>query len=107
MKTLTVLTLTLAATLALSGCKKDKNADQNAPAAGGQLLPRSVSDDMLPYDTVRSQAQLANPDADKSASKPSAGASQSADESPDGADEAALPSPQAAPQANDATPAAE
>lgn len=49
------------ATLALAACKKSE--EQPKAAAGGELLPRSASDDMLPYDTVRSQASLSDPDA--------------------------------------------
>ncbi|MFC0205652.1 hypothetical protein [Novosphingobium soli] len=49
------------ATLALAACKNSD--DQPKAAAGGELLPRSVGDDMLPYDTVRSQASLSDPDA--------------------------------------------
>lgn len=48
------------AVLALAGCKKSE--EQPKAAAGGELLPRSASDDMLPYDTVRSQASLDAPD---------------------------------------------
>lgn len=48
-------------TLGLSACKKAD--DQPKAAAGGDLLPRSVGDDMLPYDTVQSQASLSAPDA--------------------------------------------
>lgn len=55
------LSLTFATALALGGCGKEA-ADPNAQA-GGEILPRSVSDDMPPYDTVRSQPPLANPDA--------------------------------------------
>jgi hypothetical protein len=51
----------IAAVLALAAC--DKAPQQAKTAAGGELLPRSTSDDMLPYDTVRSQASLAAPDA--------------------------------------------
>ncbi|MEE4453811.1 hypothetical protein [Novosphingobium resinovorum] len=50
------------ALLALGGCKK-KAEDQAKTAAGGELLPRSVGDDMLPYDTVKSQASLVDPNA--------------------------------------------
>lgn len=61
MKTLhRLLLLGTAAALPLSACKK---ADETPKAAaGGQLLERSVTDDMLPYDTVRSQASLEAPD---------------------------------------------
>ncbi|MGE4304308.1 MAG: hypothetical protein AB7E24_09785 [Novosphingobium sp.] len=61
MKAHTALPVAMAAVLALAGCKKDK-APEQADAAGGEILPRSVSDDMPPYDTVRSQAPLANPE---------------------------------------------
>lgn len=43
----------LGAALAMAGCQKQ--ADVKAPAAGGEVLPGSVSDAML--DTDRSQAQ--------------------------------------------------
>lgn len=85
MKSLPALSVTIAAmlalTLALGGCGKKKAPDQ--ASAAGEILPRSVSDDMLPYDTVRSQAQLANPDAGKdrnSTGKPEVDATGSADE---------------------------
>lgn len=57
------------AALALGGCNK-KADDQPRAAAGGELLPRSVSDDMLPYDTVQSQASLSAPDAGLIAPRP-------------------------------------
>jgi len=50
-----------AATLLLAGCNKTAD-DQPKAAAGGELLPRSVGDDMLPYDTVQSQASLSPPE---------------------------------------------
>lgn len=53
------LFLVFATPLALGGCGKQE-ADPNAQA-GGEILPRSVADDMPPYDTVRSQPSLANP----------------------------------------------
>lgn len=59
-KILTALFLVGSAALALGGCKEKPEQKQ---AAGGELLPRSVSDDMPPYDTVRSQPPLANPEA--------------------------------------------
>ncbi|KHK92520.1 hypothetical protein [Novosphingobium malaysiense] len=60
MKAPTVLTFAMAIALALAGCQKDKAPDE-ADAAGGEILPRSVTDDMPPYDTVRSKAPPANP----------------------------------------------
>ncbi|WP_232494372.1 hypothetical protein [Novosphingobium kaempferiae] len=56
-----LLTAVALCALALGGCKKTD--DQPKAAAGGELLPRSVGDDMLPYDTVQSQASLSAPDA--------------------------------------------
>jgi hypothetical protein len=47
------------AVLTLAAC--DRGKPQPKAAAGGELLPRSASDDMLPYDTVRSQASLSPP----------------------------------------------
>ncbi|HKT85175.1 MAG TPA: hypothetical protein VJQ77_03695 [Novosphingobium sp.] len=59
-KILAALYLAGAAALALGGCKEKPAQKQ---AAGGELLPRSVTDDMPPYDTVRSQPPLASPEA--------------------------------------------
>ena len=103
----TALPLAMAAVLALGGCKKDEAPSQTT-AAGGEILPRSVSDDMLPYDTVRSQAPLANPDSGKNsstASKPAAEPQQSAGEgaaAPEPAESADTDAP-----AGEATPGAE
>jgi len=49
------------AVLALAGCNKQEPTNNKA-AAGPALLPRSVSDDMPPYDTVRSQNEHAAPE---------------------------------------------
>ncbi len=46
------------ASVALTGCGRDKAADPKAQAAG-EVLPGSISDAMLPLDTVRSQPPLA------------------------------------------------
>lgn len=67
--------------LALGGCG-DKKDDTAKVAAGGEILPRSVSDEMLPYDTVRSQPPLLAPD---KASGPAGLASESAAGSDEGA----------------------
>jgi hypothetical protein len=100
-----VMAATLALTLALGGCKKDKTPEH--AAAKGEILPRSATDDMLPYDTVRSKAPLANPDAVKGdAGKPTstATATESAGES---AAPAAPATPSPAPAAAEVTPDAE
>lgn len=50
--------LALAGVLALAGCHHGaKNDDQRT--AGGEVLSGSISDAMLPYDTVKSQPPLA------------------------------------------------
>jgi hypothetical protein len=53
-------TIALSALLALSACGGEKAPDP-AASAKGELLPRSVSDDMPPYDTVKSQPPLQSP----------------------------------------------
>lgn len=99
MKALPALSLAIAATLALGGCGKSKAPDH--ATAGGQILPRSVSDDMLPYDTVRSQPELSNPDAGLTSSRPKTEATAGADENADvvTGDEAPAPEPAEAPPA--------
>mgnify|MGYP000334757922 CR=1 FL=1 len=54
MRNLSILLLAVA----LAACNSGKK-DQGAGKAEGQILPASVSDAMLPLDTVRSQAPLA------------------------------------------------
>ncbi|MCJ2188019.1 hypothetical protein [Novosphingobium beihaiensis] len=95
------LVLALAAALPLGGCKKDKKEPAKAAAAaGGEILPRSVTDDMLPYDTVKSQAPLANPDAGKNKGKtsPAATPSESAGADEEEAAAAAPPAAETAPE---------
>lgn len=46
--------------LSLAGCNQGKAPDQ--ATAGGELLPRSTTDEMLPYDTVQSMPSLAPPE---------------------------------------------
>lgn len=48
---------------ALTACgEKDKDPAPGQRAVGGKILERSIGDDMLPYDTVRSQPPLAKPE---------------------------------------------
>lgn len=49
-----LLSLTL-----LAGCGSEQKKDKTAGTAGGEILPGSTSDAMLPLDTVRSQPPLA------------------------------------------------
>lgn len=51
-------TLILAAALTLPGCNKEA-AKPSGGTADGEILPGSISDAMLPLDTVRSQPPLA------------------------------------------------
>ena len=83
----TALYLACAATLALGGCQ-DESPDEKT--AGGELLPRSTTDDMLPYDTVRSEPPLADPEtvATGEAGSPAADASEAAAEAGEAAEEA-------------------
>ncbi|WP_098104201.1 hypothetical protein [Novosphingobium sp. PC22D] len=61
--------LVLGASLALlASCGGDKKASEGGAAAGGQILDRSVTDDMLPYDTVRSRRPLLAPEAGQTGS---------------------------------------
>lgn len=64
--------------LVLTACKGEQTTD--GKTAGGEILPGSTSDAMLPLDTVRSQPPLAP--RTEAASKPGKGkASDSAEES--------------------------
>jgi hypothetical protein len=86
----------LAPLMALAACNDAKSPDDKR-AAGGEVLPGSISDAMLPVDTVRSQPPLAP--------RTDAASAQSADEkSADGkpADDKA-----AAPAAGASAPAAD
>jgi len=98
----TALSIAGAAVSSLGGCKD--NAPAPKEAAGDKLLPRSVTDDMLPYDTVRSQSPLANPEAaasgDTGPRPASAQATDAAEEAQAAAQEAtAAETAQPAPQA--------
>ena len=89
MKALPPLTaLAALAALALAGCN-DKAPTQGS--AGGELLPRSTTDEMLPYDTVQSLPSLAAPDALEGESRPRGQASGKAEENEDVVTDAAPP----------------
>lgn len=78
-------------------------AGDDAGAASGEVLEGTISDSMLPLDTVRSQPPLAQPGA---AARTSASAGEDAEETPEGeATQAAGEDGGAAP-VGDATPAA-
>ncbi|MCB2060743.1 MAG: hypothetical protein R3E09_18460 [Novosphingobium sp.] len=83
--TFTVLS---AAILALAGCG-GKQETERQDTAGGEILARSIGDDMLPYDTVRSQPPLAP----KPTASRSGDAQASDDASTEGDDNAPQPDP--------------
>jgi hypothetical protein len=64
------LALILALPLAATGCNKaaeKKEKDQRT--AAGEILPGSISDAMLPYDTIKSQPPLAPKETGKPGAK--------------------------------------
>ncbi|WP_225010032.1 hypothetical protein [Novosphingobium percolationis] len=87
----------LALGLALGGCGR-KDADKGAKAAGGEVLPGTVSDAMIDLDTSTATPpmQAARPSSAAKADKaPAADASAAADEAAPAAD--AAPAPAAPP----------
>jgi hypothetical protein len=70
-------TLMLGAALALSACHHEGKGEDQRTAAG-QVLSGSISDAMLPYDTVRSQPPLAPAHAAANAATDAASAGSSA-----------------------------
>lgn len=92
------------APLVLAACG-DKSSDDGARAASGEVLEGTISDEMLPVDTVRSQPPLADPAA---AARATASATRTTAAAPalggaaEGEEDAAE-----VPAGGDATPAAE
>jgi hypothetical protein len=95
--------------LLLSACgEKGKDAAQGS--AGGEVLEGSISDAMLPLDTVRSQpplAQQSGAPGGKASGAGNASGGDSASESQAPAPEGGGEAPAAAPEAPAATPGAE
>lgn len=85
----------LALTVLLAACGGAKK-DEGAGTAAGEILPGSVSDAMLPLDTVRSQAPLA-PKAESTGSSDQAEASAAASDAAPAAEAPAAETPAAAP----------
>ena len=48
-------------TVQLAACGEKSGDEANDVSAGGEILKRSVADDMLPYDTIKSHPPLARP----------------------------------------------
>ena len=60
MKTRTIVTaLGLGSALLLAACDAKQQTEDGQADAGGRILDRSITDDMLPYDTVRSRPPAA------------------------------------------------
>lgn len=77
--TRTPITL-LALSLVLTGCGgAAEKKQQGAGKVGGEVLPGSASDAMLPYDTVKSQAPLAPKAKESTAGKREVGSTDQGD----------------------------
>jgi len=87
----------------LGGCHHEDKATGHGTVSG-QILPGSVSDAMLPYDSVKSKAPLAP---EESVRQPGSGTSEKASDNPGGnpGDNAAEAAPAAASAAASAAPA--
>lgn len=97
------LVLPVLGALALAGCNKQEPASDKA-AAGAALQQRSVTDDMPPYDTVRSQNPHMAPEASGPSHAPTSEASGSTGNSDADAAAAAAADVEAAAGAADAAP---
>ena len=101
------LLLTLPAFALLAACGGDSSGDDNR-AASGEVLEGTISDAMLPVDSVRSEPPLEDPEAFAEARSratstaatgvPAEGEGDAAEEEP-AADDAEPPAPPATPQA--------
>lgn len=86
--------------VSLASCGDDGNRQTAKQGAGGNqpILSRSVTDEMLPYDTVQSKPPLAEPEATDAADRPSRSGSAAndgsapADEQPEAAEDGIRPS---------------
>lgn len=67
MRISTTLAISCVLAFGLAGCGDNAEETKHSTAAGGEVLPGSISDDMLPYDTVRSQPPLLKPPKDSDA----------------------------------------
>lgn len=90
-RTFAALSFVCAAPLALMACGDKEAANENL--GNGELLPRSVTDDMLPYDTVRSQGPLVAPTSvseagERAVNAPAAASTEAALKNPEAAIEA-------------------
>lgn len=91
------LTALVALPLALAACGSNEKKAKDQRTATGEILPGSISDSMLPYDTVRSQPPLAPKETGKPGAKASAGPAAAASDA--AAPAADAPAPDEAPAA--------
>lgn len=86
MKTRTIVTaLGLGSALLLAACDGQQKAEEGPVDAGGRILDRSVTDDMLPYDTVRSRPPAAEITAEPGSGGSSGGSASATGAASDGA----------------------
>lgn len=73
MKALTGIALLALGCTCIAGCGEKETTEKATPGAvSGKILERSITDDMLPYDSVTSQPPRANPSGDGEDSENSA-----------------------------------
>jgi hypothetical protein len=95
----TRLSLPLLALALLSACGDQKSDEPERKTAAGEVLGGSISDAMLPLDTVQSQSPpLRESAADKSGAGPSGAAS-------DDEEEEDTPAPSSSPSSSESAPA--
>jgi hypothetical protein len=88
-KAMATATLALA-TACLGACgDNSRPASDTIDKAEGEILERSITDDMLPYDSLRSQPPLADPEEAEKSETSESGSSSTQDDSPGEAQEPA------------------
>ncbi|TCJ41461.1 hypothetical protein [Parafrankia sp. BMG5.11] len=94
------LSLSLLALTMLSACGDQKSDEPERKTAAGEVLGGSISDSMLPLDTVQSQSP---PLRESAADDSGAGPSEAAD---DDEEEEEAPAPSSSPSSSETAPAA-
>lgn len=100
-----ILTPIVTLPLALAACGGSAKKEKDQRTAAGEVLPGSISDSMLPFDTARSQPPLAPKEAGKAS--PKSGTAAEPDAAADTAAEPAEDAPAASPDAPAPAPPAE
>lgn len=101
---LSFVALPIAASLLASCGDRDREAASHEMLAGGKILQRSISDDMLPYDTVRSQPPLAKPEKGEAGTAAPDGTGDDTAEEPEAAQGGETPQSEEDANAGSATP---